>query len=149
MTLLVPYDGSDLSRAALERAMEFGVMLNQEVVALSVVPTDSVEFALDRGWLDEDDPYDPEAICERLRAQVADVAPAAQFRCTHPEDVSEKATVEMDVARTVRQTAAELDADIVFVGSENAGRVSTPVSSVGSPVSEDPRYDVHIVRHAD
>jgi hypothetical protein len=34
----------------------------------------------------------------------------------------------------------------VFVGSENAGRVSTPISSVGSPVSEDPDYDVHIVR---
>jgi hypothetical protein len=36
----------------------------------------------------------------------------------------------------------------VFIGSENAGRVSTPVCSVGAPVSEDPRYDVHIVRHA-
>jgi hypothetical protein len=45
--------------------------------------------------------------------------------------------------------AQDEGATVLFVGSENAGRVSTPVSSVGDPVSEDPRYDVHIVRHTD
>jgi len=59
------------------------------------------------------------------------------------------ASVTTDVVRTIREVAHEVDASIVFVGSENAGRVSTPVSSVGAPVSEDPGYDVHIVRHAD
>ena len=63
--------------------------------------------------------------------------------------MSSVASVTTDVVRTVRVVAQEVDATIVFVGSENAGRVSTPVSSVGAPVSEDPRYDVHIVRHVE
>jgi hypothetical protein len=55
----------------------------------------------------------------------------------------------MNVVRTIRQVAGELDADIVFIGSENAASVSQPLTSVGAPVSNDPRFDVHVVRHAD
>ena len=54
-----------------------------------------------------------------------------------------------DITRTVRRVATELDVSIIFIGTENAGRISTPVTSVGSPLSKDPQYDVHIVRHAD
>ena len=90
-----------------------------------------------------------EEVADRLRSQVAEIAPDATFRCEHPEDVSSVASVTTDVVRTIRVVAQEVGASIVFIGSENAGRVSTPVCSVGAPVSEDPRYDVHIVRHAD
>ncbi|SFR93255.1 Universal stress protein family protein [Halomicrobium zhouii] len=148
MVLLVPFDGSDLSTAALHRAAEFSEYTDESVLALSIVPEEP-DYAIERGWIDEGDPYDPEAIGQRLRDQVADVAPAAEFRCEIPEDVSSMASVTTDVVRTIREVAHEVDASIVFVGSENAGRVSTPVSSVGAPVSEDPGYDVHIVRHAD
>jgi len=63
--------------------------------------------------------------------------------------VASTASITVDVVRTIRDVAVEVDADIIFLGSENAGRVSTPITSVGRPLSDDPRYDVHIVRHAD
>ncbi len=148
MVLLVPFDGSDLSEAALRRAAEFSEYTDESVLALSIVPREP-EYAVDRGWIEEGDDYDPEAIGQRFREAVESIAPDAEFRCEIPEDVSSMASVTTDVVRTVRQVAHEVDASIVFIGSENAGRVSTPVSSVGAPVSEDPGYDVHIVRHAD
>jgi nucleotide-binding universal stress UspA family protein len=149
MTLLVPFDGSELSEAALERAREFADYRNEEIVVLSVVPDDE-EFATARGWIDPDESLDTDAIADRFERRVADLAPATTFRCEHPtQSDSFTATVIDDITRTIRETADELDVSIVFIGSENAGRVSTPVTSVGSPLSEDPRYDVHIVRHAD
>ena len=147
MVILVPFDGSELATAALRRASEFAEMTDEPLVALSVV-TDDEWFARERGWVAEDEPYDPDAVAERLEATVREVAPDATFRREEPTDAGEMAATPLDVARTIRQIAHELDASIVFVGSENAGRVSTPIASVGSPVSEDPDYDVHIVRHA-
>lgn len=147
MVLLVPFDGTDLSKAALERASEFSEYTGESILALSVVPQDA-EYAVERGWITDDDAFDPKAIGTRLREQVEAIAPDAEFQCEIPEDVSSMASVTTDVVRTIRQVAHEVDATIVFVGSENAGRVSTPVCSVGAPVSEDPDYDVHIVRHA-
>ena len=149
MTYLVPFDGSLLAEAALARAVEFAAALEEAVVALSVVPVDERDFAVERGWIDDGEAYDPDAVVDRLRSQVAEIAPDATFRCERPEDVSSVASVTTDVVRTIRVVAQEVGASIVFIGSENAGRVSTPVCSVGAPVSEDPRYDVHIVRHAD
>ena len=149
MTYLVPFDGSALAEAALERATEFAELTAADVVALSVVPLDERDFAVERGWIEEGERYDPDEVASALEAQVKKVSPDATFRCERPEDVSSVASVTTDVVRTVRAVAQDTDATIVFIGSENAGRVSTPVSSVGAPVSEDPRYDVHIVRHAE
>jgi len=148
MTYLVPFDGSPLAEAALARAAEFASVMDEDVLALAVVPVDEPDFAVERGWIDAPGEYDPDEVVDRLRSQVAEVAPAATFQCERPEDVSSVASVTTDVVRTIRTVAQEAGATIVFIGSENAGRVSTPVSSVGAPVSEDPRYDVHIVRHA-
>jgi nucleotide-binding universal stress UspA family protein len=147
MVLLVPFDGSELATAALRRATEFAELTDEPLVVLSVV-TDDERFARERGWVGEDEPYDPDAIAERLETSAREVAPDATFRREVPTDAGEMAATPLDVARTIRQVAHEIDASIVFVGSENAGRVSTPITSVGSPVSEDPGYDVHIVRHA-
>ncbi|WP_436923718.1 universal stress protein [Halosimplex amylolyticum] len=149
MTYLVPFDGSVLAEAALERATEFAALTDEEVVALAVVPLEERDFAVERGWIDEGERYDPDEVAAALEVQVKRVAPDATFRCERPEDVSSVASITTDVVRTVRSVAQDVDAAIVFIGSENAGRVSTPVSSVGAPVSEDPRYDVHIVRHVD
>ncbi|WP_246988438.1 universal stress protein [Halorientalis marina] len=149
MTLLVPYDGSDLSTTALDRAEEFADYRDEPIVALTVVPDDE-GFALERGWIDAGEDYDHETICDRFERAVAEHAPHAEFRCERPsESDSMTATVIDDITRTIREVAYDVDASIVFIGSENAGRVSTPISSVGSPISKDPEYDVHIVRHAD
>jgi len=147
MVLLVPFDGSELATVALRRATEFSELTDEPLVVLSVV-TDDERFARERGWVEEGEPYDPDAVAERLEAAAREVAPGATFRREAPTDAGDLATTTLDVARTIREVAHELDASIVFVGSENAGRVSTPIASVGSPVSEDPDYDVHIVRRA-
>lgn len=145
--LLVPYDGSRLALAAVERAREMSDHRGEEVQVVTVLPEDGA-FARERGWIDDDEPYDPETIAARFEREVAEVAPGATFRVERPDEGGMLASATMDVARRIRQVADELDARVVFVGSENAGRVSTPVTSVGSPVSKDPRYDVYIVRHA-
>lgn len=149
MTLLAPYDGSDLSLAAVRRATEFADYRGEPVVALTVVPNNQ-EFAVNRGWVDPGETHDPDEVAARFEVDVKKVAPSATFRVERPETGAVRgATTINDVTRTIREVARELDVSIVFVGSDNAGRVSTPVTSVGSPISEDPAYDVHIVRHAD
>jgi nucleotide-binding universal stress UspA family protein len=148
MVLLVPYDGSPLATAALARAEEFSLFADEEVVALTVLPDDE-EFARTRGWVGADEPYDPEAVAADLRARVREVAPDARFRVERldADESNLLATVTTDITRRIREVAAEEDVSVLFIGSENAGRVSRPLTSVGSNVSEDPRYDVHIVRH--
>ncbi|EMA00951.1 Universal stress protein family protein [Haloarcula vallismortis] len=146
MVLLVPFDGSVLSKAALTRAMEFADYREEDVTALSVIPDDAA-YARERGWIDADETFAVETIADRMREQAESVAPMASFRYEVPEDVSSMASTTTDITRTIREVAHDEGASIVFIGSENAGRVSTPVCSVGSPVSEDPQYDVHIVRH--
>lgn len=147
MTLLVPFDGSALSETALRRAVEFGELMDEDVLALSVVPDDE-GFARDRGWVDDDEPFRAEAFGEELRQRVDGIAPGARFELVQPDDV-EGSSRTMDVIRTIRRVASDVDASILFVGSENVGRVTEPLASVGDPIARDQRYDVHIVRHAD
>lgn len=149
MTLLVPFDGSDLAATALIRATEFGESRDETVVALTVIPDDN-SFAVERGWINPGEPYDIAQLCDTFEARVADLAPEATFRCETPDGSDAlTATAIDDITRTVRRVAGELDVSIIFIGTENAGRISTPVTSVGSPLSKDPQYDVHIVRHAE
>lgn len=149
MVLLVPFDGSRLSGAALGRAAEFSEFTDEEVVVLSVLPDDE-EFARTHGWIEDDESYDRAGVAADLERAALERAPDARFRSEFlgETDTSMMADMTTDVTRRIRQVASEEAASIIFIGSENAGRVSRPVTSVGSPVSEDPRYDVHIVRHA-
>lgn len=150
MTLLVPFDGSKLAEAALRRATEFGEVLDQEVVVLTAVPIDEA-YARDRGWIADGEEFEPELLMLELRDQAEKISPNATFRSEKPTDPDDEpfSSTTMNVVRTIRQVAGEIDADIVFIGSENAARVSQPLTSVGAPLSNDPRYDVHIVRHAE
>lgn len=148
MVYLVPFDDSPLSRTALRRAGEFARAMDEEVVALVVVPP-STEYAREKGWIDPDEPFDSDRIARGLRASVRDHAPDATVRIETTEETDYRASVTTDVVRKLRQVAGELEASVLFVGSANAGSVTTPVTSVGSPVSDDPQYDVHVIRHAD
>lgn len=147
MVLLVPFDGSQLAAAALERATAFAEFYDDEVLVLTALPDDA-GFARERGWIADDESYDTEVVAERLERQVREIAPEATYRIERPDMVASCAWTAIDVARTIRDVAHEVDASVVFIGSDNAGRVTTPVTSVGSPISKDPHYDVHIVRHA-
>lgn len=148
MTILAPYDGSDLSRAAVSRATEFAEFRDEEALVLTVIPDDEA-FAVQRGWIDERERYDPAAVEARFESDVEAIAPEATFRTERPDSPPPAAAARDNVARTIRTVAAEVDASILFIGSDNAGRVSTPADSVGSPISTDADYDVHIVRTVD
>ena len=145
MTLLVPFDGSALSREALERASELGELRDEEVVVLTVVPDDD-EFARNRGWINEGEPFRIEAIQEGLQSRAGEVAPEATFRSEVVDSDEPTATATTNVVRAIRRVASEINASVVFVGSENAGSVIRPDSSVGGSVASDQGYDVYVVR---
>jgi nucleotide-binding universal stress UspA family protein len=149
MTLLVPYDGSDLADAALERATEFGDAFDRDVVAVTVLPA-ARSYAVHNEWVRPGETYDPDDVASAFETRVGDVAPGATFRTRRLDEGGDSGrTVVMDIVAAIREVAAELDAGILFVGSDNAGRVASPITSVGDPLSDSARYDVHIVRHAD
>ena len=149
MTLLAPYDGSPLARAAVTRAAAFGEFRDETVVVLTVVPEDRT-FAEARGWVESDDEYDPAAVEGRFEAKVADLAPNAEFRAERPgPSESLSSSTPDDILRTIREVAREVGTAVLFVGSDNADRLAVPTDSIGSYLTDDPEYDVHIVRRAD
>lgn len=142
MTFLVPFDGTPLSEAALARAAEFGTSLDVPVLALTVIPAGNDDYAVEKGWLDEDEPYDPGVVVERLRSTVESVAPRASFRHRSVYRYAGRG----GIASEIRRIGREEDADVVFVGSESAGRLVTSLLSVGASVAADREYDVFLVR---
>lgn len=143
MTLLVPFDGSTLAEAALDRAVEFGGMVDESVQAVVVIPQGNVRYARKRGWIADDEPFDVDAVVSRIREQVQERAPDASLRV---ERVPRAANTG-SIARKIRGIAREVGPSLLFVGSDNAGRLVTTLSSVGGNVASDRRYDVMIVRH--
>jgi len=75
MTFLVPFDGSYLAEAALLRAAEYGEALDEDVIALTVVPDDEA-YAIDVGWYEdgEDDPFGVPYVAGKLHEGVTDIA---------------------------------------------------------------------------
>lgn len=142
MTLLVPFDGTALSEAALVRAAEFGAAFDEPVLAVTVVPADNDDYARERGWLDPGEPFRLESVLAHLRGRVAALAPDAEFR----HEVVDRFAARGTIAGRIREVASEVDAGLVFVGSADAGRLVTSISSVGSSVAADGGYDVVIVR---
>lgn len=143
MTLFVPFDGSKLSEAALVRATEFGTVFDEDVLAASVIPSGNASYARERGWITADEEFEMETAASRLRERVTTLCPSANFRY---EEAGRHAPAGA-IARLLRRMARDEDAPMVFVGSENAGRLVTGLSSVGKTVAADDAYDVVIVRH--
>lgn len=142
MTFVVAFDGSELAEAALVRAVEFSVVLDERVVAVTIVPAGNRSYARERGWLDAGEPFDRETVLANVHDQVSRLAPAADF--VH-RMVDEHATPGT-IASRLRKVAVEEEATIVFICSENAGRLTTAISSVGGTVAAADAYDVVIVR---
>jgi len=142
VTLLVPFDGSELAEAALVRATEFGTVMDEDVLAVSVIPKNNAKYARERGWLDPAADYDVDSVVSSLHHQVTDLSPNADFRHAFVGRYAPSGAI----ARRVRAMAKDEDASMVFVGSENAGHLVTAVSSVGGSIAADDSYDVVIVR---
>jgi nucleotide-binding universal stress UspA family protein len=140
MTYLAAFDGTDLSRAALRRAVRFAEQNDQRLVVVSVLPTDR-SLAESYGLV-EGDEYDPSAAAERLRQAALEIAPDAEVRLEHIDRYAGKG----QIGSKIRRAAGDEGAEIVFIGSDNAGRIVKPVTSVGGTVASGLDYDVFIVR---
>ncbi|WP_128476655.1 universal stress protein [Halorussus pelagicus] len=142
MSILVPFDGSDLAVAALVRATTLGDAFDETVVAVTIIPERDAEYARDHDWLGPNEEFDMGEIVAQLHEQVADVAPEADF---HHEVVGRYASAGR-IAKKLRRTAKSADASLVAIGSDNAGHMVSSIHSVGSSVASDEAFDVLIVR---
>jgi len=142
MTFVVPFDGQPRTVTALKRAREFADALDEELLVVSVIPQRNAAYARERGWLPAGEPFDMRTIVSTLKAQVRDIAPEAAFEF---EQCSRSVTGNR-IAKPVRKVAKRNGADLVFVGSDNAGRLTTTAASVGNRIATDGSYDVVLVR---
>ncbi|MHB9287824.1 universal stress protein [Halobacteriales archaeon Cl-PHB] len=142
MSIVVPFDGCELSQLALRRARIMADAFQTPVHAVTIIPRGS-DYAREQGWLEADEPFDGERIAERLRHQVAEIAPEVTY---HSQQVNSRLP-RGSIAKRIRRFAQANDANVVFIGSENAGRVVTPISSVGGSVAADEDYDVYVIRN--
>jgi nucleotide-binding universal stress UspA family protein len=140
-TFFVPFDGTDLAVTALEQAETLASGTDADLVVATIVPKDR-DYALERGWLTPGEALDADAIEERLLGWVTDVAPTAEFRF---QAVGAHVS-SGGIATRIRDTAMEIGADVVFLGSENVGSVAAPVSSIGSNVASRVSYDIYLVQ---
>lgn len=140
MPYLIAYDGSPLAEAALRRGVDFAEADDEPLVVATVVPTDE-PLAATYDLLEDGD-YDPEAAAERLRREARAIAPDCDFRARRVDPYAGKGRIATEIGHVIRN----VEADLVVVGSENAGRVVEPVASVGSSVASGTDYDVLIVR---
>jgi nucleotide-binding universal stress UspA family protein len=142
MTFLVPFDGSELAEAALVRAVEFGTVLEEDVLAVTVIPNGNATYARDHEWIGPDEPFELDQIVSKVHNQVVSIAPSANYRHKTVDRYASAGTI----STRVRRMARDENATMVFIGSENAGHMVIGVASVGGRVAADESYDVVIVR---
>ncbi len=142
MSFVVPFDGSPLAEAALARAVEFGRALDEDVTAVVVVPGGNATYARQKGWLDDDEAFDHETVLERVRDQAWDIAPEVDLDHLVVDRYAPPGTI----ANRLKQYVQAAEAAMVFIGSENAGRLVTSISSIGGRLASGDEYDVVIVR---
>jgi nucleotide-binding universal stress UspA family protein len=140
MALVVPFDGSDLSKAALVRATQFETVLDENPLVVSVIPKNNTKYATEKGWIDATEPFDTDAIVSFLENEVTELSPNAEF---HPLFVG-KYSPRGTIASRIRKFANNNDATILFVGSENAGRVRSALT-IGQTITSGRGYDTLIV----
>lgn len=141
MSFVVPFDGTTLAEAGLVRASEYGNAMDEEIVVVTIVP-ERKRYAQKKGWIGEDEPYDVDAVVEQLRKRVQSLVPDATF----DYEVIREAPPAEGIAARLESKIQEYDPAVVFLGSDNVGRIVTPLSSVGVHVATEDGYDIHLVR---
>ena len=143
MSIVAPFDGGEYARLALSRAAALAADADADLLTISVIHRHA-DDPVSLGWLEPGEDWDPNVIAERLREAVAEIAPEAKPHIIR----SSTGLPRGAVAREIRRFARGHDADLVVIGSENAGRIVTPVTSVGGKVATDAAYDVYLARRA-
>lgn len=139
MVFLVPYDGSSVSEAALDRAVEHGKALEEDVVAVTFVPT-GAKYAERRKWIQPDEEFAIESARSELRRKIEEMTDEAERNY-----VDSGATVENGVGDHIRRVAHEVDAETVYVGAvdeDDETEYRTPFGEITTNES----YDLHLVR---
>lgn len=141
MVFLVPFDGSAVSEAALDRAVEHGKALEEEVVAVSLVPT-GAEYAERRKWIRPDEDFAAETASAALRRKIAETTDDAER--TFSESGAQ--SPGDGLSDRIRQIARDVDASVLFVGAGESrdDALWTPFGGVAAEAD----YDIHIVRTA-
>jgi nucleotide-binding universal stress UspA family protein len=143
MVFLVPFDGSAASEAALARAVEHGQALGDDVVAVSIIPT-GAEYAERRKWIRPDEEeFAVETASSELRRKIEETTDDAE----RTFDDSGAYTPDDGLTARVRQVARDVDASVLFVGTDGQDaneRLRTPFGEVVG----DAEYDIHVVRTA-
>lgn len=140
MVFLVPYDGSQVANAALDRAVEHGKALDEQVVAVSFVPTGS-EYALRRTWIEPGEDFAVDMARKEISRKIEETTDSAE------RTFSENSAVQLHngVTEEIRRVANDVEASVLFVGTDDEDEeddLHTPFGSI-SPNGE---YDVHLVR---
>lgn len=141
MTLVVPYDGSALAEAAIDRAEQFRSSADEEIVVVTVIPNNE-SYARERGWLQDDEAFTLNAVVSTLRERTVASRDGVSFRYVTVGRYAATGTI----ASRIRTEIQRVGAEVVFIGSDNAGRVVTSIASVGSKVAAEDAYDIFIVR---
>jgi len=144
LTFFVPFDGTELAVAALERADALASGPDADIVVVTILPRDR-DYARERGWIDADDELNPDGIRESLLGEVTNIAPTADFHC----QTIDAHVRSGGIATLLRDIAEDIDADVLFLGSENVGSIAAPVSSIGSNVATRVPYDIYLVQSSD
>jgi nucleotide-binding universal stress UspA family protein len=139
MVFLVPYDGSSVSEAALDRAVEHGKALEKEVVAVTFVPTGS-EYAERRKWIQPEEDFAIDSARADLKRKIEETTDESERNY-----LDSGATVENGVGDHIRRVAHEVDASAVYVGTvdeEEETQYRTPFGEI----TTNENYDLHLVR---
>lgn len=143
MVILVPFDGSTLARTALLHASRSSDLYNEAPLVVTVVPDGNVTYARQKGWLTDSESFDRETIVSRLREQVAELAPDADFEYVLVDEHAPPGTM----SNRIRQLARTRDASAIFVGSENAGFSRLGTESIGGRIAFEKDRDIAIIRN--
>lgn len=139
MVFLVPYDGSSVSEVALSRAVEHGKALEEEVVAVTFVPT-GAEYAERRKWIHPDEDFAVESARAELKRKIEETTDDAERNYLD----SGATSFEDGVSERIRRIASEVDANTLYVGTSDDAdeQLTTPFGRI----SNEAGYDVHLVR---
>ncbi|WP_247730473.1 universal stress protein [Halovivax limisalsi] len=144
MVLLIPYDGSALSKTALLHAARSATLYEQTPLAVTVIPDSNAAYARENGWIAEHETFDRATIVSRLREQVAELAPEADFEYIFVDRAAPSGTI----SNRIREFARERETAAIFIGSENAGHTMLGMDSVGGRVAFEHAADIAIIRNS-
>lgn len=141
MKFVVAFDGSDISRAALSRAATLAAGVDGSVTALTVIPSRNKQYARDHGWLGPDEDWDRETVLRRIRESVAATSSDATFTYRMVDKYAPRGTI----GRVLRNDAEAAAVDVFVIGSKNAGRIFTSLTTVARTVAAS-SFDIYVVR---